>query len=114
MVRQLFLTGSTDTRDVAIVFRNQLRWQPQDNAAAKTNVTSRSATSPTSGPQATERATRTTNRPLIDSVIRPALGDTPISRLCRVGPRPFEQLYADPWTCRRHCHGRIFIEHRTP
>jgi hypothetical protein len=32
---------------------------------------------------------------LIDGFIRPVLGDTPISRLCRLGPRPFEQLYAD-------------------
>ena len=36
-----------------------------------------------------------TYRLLIDSFIRPTLGDMPISRLCRFGPRPFEQLYAE-------------------
>ena len=30
-----------------------------------------------------------------------ALGDTPMSRLCRLGLRPFEQLYAGLRTCRR-------------
>lgn len=30
-----------------------------------------------------------------------ALGDTPMSRLCRLGLRPFEQLYARLRTCRR-------------
>jgi hypothetical protein len=31
---------------------------------------------------------------LINSFIRPALGDTSLAQLCRQGPRPFEQLYA--------------------
>jgi integrase len=55
-----------------------------------------------------EETTRATYRLLIASFIRPALGDTPMSRLCRLGPRPFEQLYAELRTCRRRCHGRIF------
>ena len=37
--RQLFLTGSADIEDAAIVLRDRLRQQVQDNTAAKTNVT---------------------------------------------------------------------------
>jgi hypothetical protein len=37
--RQLFLTGSADLEDAAIVLRDRLRQQVQDNTAAKTNVT---------------------------------------------------------------------------
>lgn len=37
--RQLFLTGSADTEDAAIVMRDQLRAQVRDNTAARTNVT---------------------------------------------------------------------------
>ncbi|HET9257071.1 MAG TPA: tyrosine-type recombinase/integrase [Pseudonocardiaceae bacterium] len=61
-----------------------------------------------------EETTRASYRLLIESFIRPVLGDTPISRLCRLGPRPFEQLYAQLRVCRRRCHGWEFIEHRTP
>jgi integrase len=51
---------------------------------------------------------------LINSVIRPALGGTPLAQLCRQGSRPFEQLYAQLRVCRRRCHGQVFPEHRTP
>jgi integrase len=51
---------------------------------------------------------------LINGFIRPALGTTPLAQLCKQGPRPFEQLYAQLRVCRRRCHGRAFIEHRTP
>lgn len=37
--RQLFLSGSVDTEDAAIVLRNQLRRQVQNATAARTNVT---------------------------------------------------------------------------
>ena len=36
---QLFLTGSVDLEDAAIVLRDRLPQQVQDNTAAKTNVT---------------------------------------------------------------------------
>jgi hypothetical protein len=35
----LFLTGSADTEDAAIVLRDRLRGQVRDNTAARTNVT---------------------------------------------------------------------------
>jgi hypothetical protein len=61
-----------------------------------------------------EETTRDSYRLLINSFIRPALGDTPLAQLCRQGPRPFEQLYAQLRVCRRRCHGQVFPEHRTP
>src|SRR5262249_51646610 len=93
--RQLFLTGSADTEDAAIVLRDRLRQQVQDNTAAKTNVTLGYLLDEWLAGHHVEETTSSTYRLLIDSFIRPALGDTPISRLCRLGPRPFEQLYAE-------------------
>jgi integrase len=34
--------------------------------------------------------------------------------LAKLGPRPYERLYAELRTCRRRCRGKPFIEHRTP
>jgi integrase len=116
--RQLFLTGSADTEDAAIVLRDRLRdrlrAQVRDNTAARTNVTLSYLLDEWLAGHQVEETTRASYRLLIDGFIRPALGDTPIARLCRLGPRPFEQLYAELWTCRRRCHGRSFVEHRTP
>jgi integrase len=112
--RQLFLSGSADTEDAAIVIRDRLRAQVRENTAARTNVTLSYLLDQWLSGHQVEETTRTTYRLLIDSFIRPALGDTPISRLCRLGPRPFEQLYAKLRTCRRRCHSRTFVEHRTP
>lgn len=112
--RQLFLTGSADTEDAAIVLRDRLRQQVKDNTAAKTNVTLGYLLDEWLASHQVEETTRATYRLLIDSFIRPTFGDTPLTRLCRLGPRPFEQLYAELRVCRRRCHGREFVEHRTP
>ncbi|MGH3511322.1 MAG: tyrosine-type recombinase/integrase [Pseudonocardiaceae bacterium] len=112
--RQLFHSGSADTEDAAIVLRDRLRQRVQDATAARTNVTLGYLLDEWLAGHQIEDTTRATYRLLIDSFIRPALGDTPLSRLCRLGPRPFEQLYAELRTCRRRCHGRTFVEHRTP
>lgn len=61
-----------------------------------------------------EETTRASYRLLIDGFLRPALGDTSLSRLCRLGPRPFERLYAELRACHCRCEGREFTEHRTP
>lgn len=112
--RQLFLTGSADTEDAAIVLRDRLRAQVRDNTAARTNVTLGYLLDEWLAGHQVEETTRASYRLLIDGFIRPALGDIPIARLCRLGPRPFEQLYAELRACRRRCHGRSFVEHRTP
>jgi len=112
--RQLFLSGSADTEDAAILLRDGLRRQVQEATAARTNVTLGYLLDEWLSSHQVEETTRATYRLLIDGFIRPALGDTPMSRLCRLGPRPFEQLYAELRVCRRRCHGRTFVEHRTP
>jgi integrase len=112
--RRLFLSGSADTEDAAVVLRDGLRRQVQDATAARTNVTLGYLLDEWLAGHQVEETTRSTYRLLIDGFIRPALGDTPMSRLCRLGPRPFEQLYAELRVCRRRCHGRSFVEHRTP
>jgi hypothetical protein len=93
--RQHFLSGSADTEDAAIVLRDRLRQQIQDATAPRTNVTLGYLLDEWLSGHQVEETTRATYRLLIDSFIRSTLGNTPISRLCRLGPRPFEQLYAE-------------------
>jgi hypothetical protein len=102
--RQLFLAGSAGTEDAAIALRDRLRQQGKDNTAAKTNVTLGYLLDEWLAGHQVEETTRATYRLLIDGFIRPALGNTPISGLCRLAPRPFEQLYAQLRVCRRRCH----------
>src|SRR6185369_17187031 len=51
---------------------------------------------------------------LIDNFIVPALGEQTLPALAKLGPRPYERLFAELGTCRRRCAGKPFIEHRTP
>ncbi|MGH3787073.1 MAG: site-specific integrase, partial [Pseudonocardiaceae bacterium] len=94
--------------------RDRLRQQVRDDTAARTNVTLGYLFDTWLSRHQVEGGTRASYQLLIDRFIRPVLGDTPLSRLCRLGPHPFEQLYTELRTCRRRCHGRAFIEHRTP
>ncbi|MGH3924658.1 MAG: tyrosine-type recombinase/integrase [Pseudonocardiaceae bacterium] len=112
--RQLMLSDSADTEDAAVLVRDRLRAQVRDNTAARTNVTLGYLLDEWLAGHQVEETTRSSYRLLIDGFIRPALGDTPLAQMCRQGPRPFEQLYAELRTCRRRCHGRAFVEHRTP
>ncbi|MDQ3763525.1 MAG: site-specific integrase [Actinomycetota bacterium] len=112
--RQLMLSGSANTEDAAILIRDRLRQQVRDNTAARTNVTLGYLLDEWLSGHQVEETTRASYRLLIDGFIRPALGDTPLAQLCRQGPRPFERLYAELRICRRRCHGRAFVEHRTP
>jgi integrase len=61
-----------------------------------------------------EPSTRASYTLLIDKFILPALGDQTLPALAKLGPRPYERLYAELRTCRRRCAGKPFIEHRTP
>jgi hypothetical protein len=112
--RQLMLSGSADTEEAAIVIRDQLRQQVRDNTAARTNVTLGYLLDEWLSGHQVEETTRDSYRLLINGFIRPALGATPVAQLCKQGPRPFEQLYGQLRVCRHRCHGRTFIEHRTP
>jgi integrase len=112
--RQLMLSGSADTEEAAVLVRDRLREQVRDNTAARTNVTLGYLFDEWLSGHQVEETTRDSYRLLINGFIRPALGNTPLAQLCRQGPRPFEQLYAELRTCRRRCHGRSLVEHRTP
>jgi integrase len=112
--RQLMLSGSAETEDAAVLVRDRLRGQVRDNTAARTNVTLGYLLDEWLSGHQVEETTRDSYRLLINSFIRPALGATPLAQLCRQGPRPFEQLYAQVRVCRRRCHGQVFLEHRTP
>jgi integrase len=106
------LSGSADTEDAAVLVRDRLREQVRDNTAARTNVTLGYLLDEWLSGHQVEETTRASYRLLINGFIRPALGATPLAQLCRQGPRPFEQLYAELRTCRRRCRGRSFAEHR--
>lgn len=112
--RQLMLSGSADTEHAAIMIRDRLRQQVRDNTAARTNVTLGYLLDEWLSGHQVEETTRDSYRLLINGFIRPALGTTPLGQQCRQVPRPFEQLDAELRACRRRCHSRTFVEHRTP
>jgi hypothetical protein len=60
-----------------------------------------------------EPSTRASYALLIDKFILPALGDQTLPALAKLGPRPYEKLYAELRTYRCRCRGKPFIEHRT-
>jgi hypothetical protein len=71
------------------VIRGRLRAQVRNNTASRTDVTLGYLLGQWLAGHQVEAMTRATYRRLIDSFIRPASGNTPISRL---GPHPFEKL----------------------
>jgi hypothetical protein len=58
-----------------------------------------------------DETTRGTYEAYVRNHIRPLLGDLPVSRL---GGEVLDSFYAQLRTCRAHCRGRRYIEHRTP
>lgn len=81
--RQLMLSGSADTEEAEIVIRDQLRQQVRDNTAARTNVTLGYLLDEWLSGHQVEETTRDSYRMLIYGFIRPALGTTPLTQLCR-------------------------------
>lgn len=57
-----------------------------------------------------ERTTRTTYEGYIQNHIRPLLGNLGVHRL---DGEVLDSFYSQLRTCRAHCRGRVFIEHRT-
>jgi integrase len=112
--KQLILTGSAATVAEASVLRNGFRKQIADHTAVRTNVTLRVLLAEWLVGHQVEPSTRASYALLIDKFILPALGDHTLPALAKLGPRPYERLYADLRTCRRRCAGRPFVEHRTP
>src|SRR5918998_618422 len=110
--KQVMLTGSAENEDAAIKLRDKFRRQVAEATAARTSVTLGYLLDEWVAGHQVEETTRTSYRIAIDKFLRPAVGDTSLSRLAQLGARPFEQLYAELRVCRRRCKGRQFIEHR--
>ncbi len=111
--KQVMLTGSADDEDGAIKLRDKFRRQVAEATAARTSVTLGYLLDEWLAGHQVEETTRTSYRVAIEKFIKPAVGDTSLTRLAQLGARPFEQLYAELRVCRRRCKGRRFIEHRT-
>ncbi len=111
--KQVMLTGSAEDEDAAIKLRDKFRRQVAEATAARTSVTLGYLLDQWLADHQVEETTRTSYRVAIDKFIKPAVGDTSLTRLAQLGARPFEQLYAELRVCRRRCKGRTFIEHRT-
>ncbi|MGH3480513.1 MAG: site-specific integrase [Nocardioidaceae bacterium] len=111
--KQVMLTGSAEDEDAAIKLRDKFRRQVAEATAARTSVTLGYLLDEWLAGHQVEETTRTSYRLAIEKFIKPAVGDTSLTRLAQLGARPFEQLYAELRVCRRRCKGRTFIEHRT-
>jgi len=57
-----------------------------------------------------EKTTRQGYVGKIDKHLRPTIGKLPVAR---VDAESIESLYAQLRTCKEHCHGRQYVEHRT-
>jgi integrase len=111
--KQVMLTGSAEDEDSAIKLRDKFRRQVAEATAARTSVTLGYLLDEWLAGHQVEETTRTSYGVAIENFLKPAIGDTSLSRLAQLGARPFEQLYAELRVCRRRCKGRTFIEHRT-
>ncbi len=111
--KQVMLTGSADDEDAAIKLRDKFRRQVAEATSARTSVTLAYLLDEWLAGHQVEETTRTSYRVAIDNFIKPAIGDTSLTRMAQLGARPFEQLYAELRICRRRCKGRTFVEHHT-
>ena len=90
----------------------QFRRQVAEATSARTSVTLGYLLDEWLAGHQVEETTRTSYRVAIENFIKPAIGDTSLTRIAQLGARPFEQLYAELRICRRRCKGRTFFEHR--
>jgi integrase len=111
--KQVMLTGSAEDEDAAIKLRDTFRRQVAEATSARTSVTLGYLLDEWLAGHQVEETARTSYRVAIEKFIKPAVGDTSLTRLAQLGARPFEQLYAELRVCRRRCKGRTFVEHRT-
>jgi integrase len=111
--KQVMLTGSADSQDAAIELRDKFRTQVRERTAVRTGVTLGYLLDEWLAGHQVEATTRASYSLYVERFIRPALGDQTLARLAQLGPRPYEQLYAQLRHCRRRCAGKSFIEHRT-
>jgi hypothetical protein len=101
-------------RDRRDRFAGRIPEQIADHTAVRTNVTLRVLLAEWLAGHQVEPSTRASYAFVIDKFILPAIGGQALPALAKLGPRPYERLYAELRTCRRRCSGKPFIEHRTP
>jgi hypothetical protein len=99
--KQVMLTGSAEDEDEAIKLRDKFRRQVAEATAARTSVTLGYLLDEWLAGHQVEGTTRTSYRVAIEKFLKPAIGDTSLTRLAQLGARPFEQLYAELRVCRR-------------
>ena len=100
-VEKLILTGSAATEAEALALRDGFRKQVTDHTAVRTNVTLRVLLAEWLAGHQVEPSTRAGYALLIDNFIVPALGEPTLPALAKLGPRPYERLFADLGACRR-------------
>jgi integrase len=106
------LTDSASDEDAAIKIRDKFRRQVAEPTAARTSVTLGYLLDEWLAGHQVEETTRTSYRVAIEKFLKPAVGDTSLTRLAQLGARPFEQLYAELRVCRRAVQGTNV--HRAP
>jgi integrase len=113
--KQVFLAGSAPTKRAAIKLRNQFRGEVAASKSTRTGATLAHLLREWLDSHDAAETTLSNYRWLAETFVIPALGNTSLTKLVRVGPKAFEQLYAELRRCRRRCKGAgTFVEHRTP
>jgi hypothetical protein len=87
--KQVMLTGSAEDEDAAIKLRDKFRRQVAEATAARTSVTLGYLLDEWLAGHQVEETTRTSYGVAIEKFIKPAVGDTSLTRLAQLGARPF-------------------------
>jgi integrase len=83
--KQVMLTGSTEDEDAAIKLRGMFRRQVAEATSARTSVTLGYLLDEWLAGHQVEETTRTSYRVAIENFLKPAVGDTSLSRLAQLG-----------------------------
>lgn len=109
--KPVMLTGTAADEAAAIRMRDRFRAEVSADKAARTRATVAYLIREWLHTRASDHDMVYDYRLLVEKFVIPALGDIPLTRLARIGPRAFDQLYGELRRCRRRCDGRPFVEH---
>ncbi len=111
--KRVDLTGSAENERAAIRLRDKLRAEVANATSARTNATLSHLLDEWLRTHDAAETTLANYRWLADSFVIPVMGDVSLAKLIRLGPKAFEQLYAELRSCRRRCKGVALVDHRT-
>ena len=111
--QKMYLTGSAPDEAGAVKLRDKFRAQVADATAARTNATLGYLIEEWLKVHDADESTLDGYRMYADRFIIPAFGSMSIAKLARLGPRVFDQFYAELRQCRRRCGGKSLLDHRT-